>query len=527
MKIKSLLAGMLASAAFVACTNDVETVENGAIQAGEKSYVSVNLVAPGSVTGRAAASDFVAGSTEEVKVNDAVFLFLDDEFKGCANPYYTNTLSFDDADADNIGQDQEATVLVIDNAKEVPTYLVAILNPVGGEQHGFGPTTTLSELKAKHATYTTYTNKDFVMSNAVYLAANGKEVAATPITMDYIFQSQTEAEAHPLTVQVERVVAKVAVNLNGAAEKWTMGGDKIDNDEEKQLVLKITGWDILQNNESTLVKNVDLSWDHTWWNDLDLQRSYWAKDYTTAGRNELLVDEMSIPTSAFRYVEETVSQTANTAEAANVNPYLIVAGQFVDATTNQPVELVEWRGRKYTMEGYLNFIAGNSKVSQYWTKSGDEYTSFSVELLEMVKDDEFDWLASAQLKDPTTQFYTCTFNPDGTVKEGTPVEVEEGETNPVVEAIAEFGKVQYWNGGYTYYYTPIKHKTVGSDNFYGVVRNHFYNVTISSISGYGTPVSHPDNAIEIPERPVDDKSYLAAEVVILDWKFVSYGVELN
>ena len=30
MKIKSLLIGMLASTAFVACTNDVETVENGA-----------------------------------------------------------------------------------------------------------------------------------------------------------------------------------------------------------------------------------------------------------------------------------------------------------------------------------------------------------------------------------------------------------------------------------------------------------------------------------------------------------------
>ena len=524
---------MLASTAFVACTNDVETVENGAVAKGEKSYVSVNIVAPGSVAGRAAASDFLAGTTDEVtdevKVNDAVFLFLNEDFEGCASPYYTNSLpTFNDAKG--TGQDKQATVLVIDGAKEVPTYLVAILNPVKGAQHGYTATTTLNQLKAEHAAYTTYTNKNFVMSNAVYRAANGEEVAATPVTMDYIFSDVASAEAKPLTIQVERVVGKVAVNLNGAAEKWTMNNEQIDNDETKQLKLVVTGWDILQNNESTLVKNVDLAWNHTWWNDLTLKRSYWAKDYITAGRNELLVDEMAIPTTGFRYVEETVSQTANTVEADNVNPYLVIAGQFVDATTEEPVELVEWRGRKYTMDGYLNFIAGNSKVSQYWTKSGDTYTSFSVDLLEMVKDAE-DWLASAQLKDASTQFYTCTFNPDGTVKEGTPVEVEEGETNPVVAAIAEFGKVQYWNGGYTYYYTPIKHQTVGegenAQNYYGVVRNHVYDVTIKSITGYGTPVSHPDNAIEIPEKPVDDNSYLAAEVVILDWKVVKNEVELN
>lgn len=531
MKIKSMLVGMLACTAMVSCTNDDVLENNDVIKAGEKSYVSVNIVAPGSVTGRAVtAEDFAAGTADEVNVKDAVFLFLNDKFEGCANPYYTNSLEF--ADAEGLGQDKEATVLVIDGAKEVPTYLVAILNPVNKD--AYTASTTLAQLKAEHATYTTCTAQNFVMSNAVYRAENGKEVAATPVTMDYIFDTYGKAEDKPLTIQVERVVGKVAVNLNGAADKWTMD-DQIDNDETKQLKLQITGWDILQNNESTLVKNVDLSWNHAWWNDVTNKRSYWAKDYTAADRNELFVDAMTIPTSAFRYVEETVCQTPQTEEAIkkamlgdNQKPYLVVAGEFVDAKTGEKVELVEWRGRKYTMDGYLNFIAGNSKVSQYWTKNADgTYTSFSVELLELVADEDVDWLASAQLKDENTQFYTCTFKPDGTVDAATPVVVAEGETNPVAAAIAEFGKVQYWNGGNTYYYTPIKHETVGTDNFYGVVRNHVYNVTIKSISGYGTPVSHPDNAIEIPEKPVDDHSYLAAEVVILDWKVVNNEVELN
>ena len=81
MKIKSLLIGMLASTAFVACTNDVETVENGAVAKGEKNYVAVNIVTPGSVGSRAT-GDFVEGTPQESAVRDAIFLFLDGNYKG-------------------------------------------------------------------------------------------------------------------------------------------------------------------------------------------------------------------------------------------------------------------------------------------------------------------------------------------------------------------------------------------------------------------------------------------------------------
>lgn len=524
MKIKSLLIGMLASTAFVACTNENEPVINeqeGVVLS--KSYVAVNVVTPKGAEGRAAADDFEAGSTDEVAVNGAVFLYLDANMNGCAAPYYVAGEKLSWADANGLGQDQKANVLVVDEAKEVPSYIVAVLNPVGGANHGYTASTTLAELKATHATYTAYTNSNFVMTNAVYRAANGKEAAATPVPVDKIHSSETEAVADPVTIFVERVVGKVAVTgLDAAAKGWE-NKEQLDDQESKALELVITGWEVLQNNESALIKNIDLKWNHAWWNDVTLQRSYWANDYVAAGRTAYLVDDMETPQAGFRYVEETVSQTANTAEGANVNPYLLVTGKFVDAETKEAVNLVEWRGRKYTMEGYLNFIAGNSKISQYWTKSGDTYTEFAAELLEMVDDPDTDWKAEAKLKDANTQFYTCTFNPDGTVAKGTPV-----ETSVVAAAIAEFGEVQYWNGGRTYYYTPIKHQTVGTDNFYGVVRNHVYKVSISAISGYGTPVANPEQAIEIPEKPTDDKSYLAADVVILDWKVVlNENVELN
>ena len=84
------------------------------------------------------------------------------------------------------------------------------------------------------------------------------------------------------------------------------------------------------------------------------------------------------------------------------------------------------------------------------------------------------------------------------------------------------------NGGRTYYYTPIKH--LGKKNYpaeYGVVRNHSYQVEISSIKGFGTPVYDPDKVTIIPTLPSDDLTYLAAKISVLSWRVVSDKVNLD
>lgn len=81
--------------------------------------------------------------------------------------------------------------------------------------------------------------------------------------------------------------------------------------------------------------------------------------------------------------------------------------------------------------------------------------------------------------------------------------------------------------GMAYYYTPIKH--LGRDNTIGslgVVRNHLYDVTITSITGFGTPVYNPDEEI-IPIIPTDEASYLSARINVLAWRVVKYAVDLD
>ena len=527
---------MLASTAFVACTNDEDPVNNEQVVAnGEKSYVAVNIVTPGSVNGRAT---FEPGTPDEVKVKDAIFLFLDGNYNGCAQPYYTTSFTWG-GDANGEGQDKQKTVLVVDGKKdEVPAYILAILNPINKNQ--FTANTSLQNVKDFYAQFANQTDY-LVMSNAVYADTNGKEVAATPITLANISDSQAEAMQNPVTIQVERVVGKVIVNkLDDAIANLNKTGltDKIDDQEEMKLKFVLTGWEVLQNVGSYQIKNIDATkWTITNWNDLNLKRSYWANDFTGKGRTSYDVTKMS--NTAFKYVEETVNQAPQAKNHKDmVSPYVLVSGKFVDAATDKAVDLVEWRGQKYTKEGYLNFIAGNPEISQYYTATttgeGDAavttYTSFSADLLKLADNKDNDWGATAVLKDESTKFYTVEFDGDGkTIKKGS---AKEAGAGVVKAAIAKFGEVQYWNGGNTYYYTPILHQTdyttnQTENNYYGVVRNHAYKINITKIQGYGTPVAEPKQFIDQPEKPNEGSTFLAAEIVVLDWRVISNDVTLQ
>ena len=72
----------------------------------------------------------------------------------------------------------------------------------------------------------------------------------------------------------------------------------------------------------------------------------------------------------------------------------------------------------------------------------------------------------------------------------------------------------------TYYFTSIKHKIGTEEARDGVVRNHYYKVKITGITGLGTPVFDPSINI-VPEEVVDDNSYVAAQINVLSWAVVA------
>ena len=147
------------------------------------------------------------------------------------------------------------------------------------------------------------------------------------------------------------------------------------------------------------------------------------------------------------------------------------------------------------------------------------------------------------------------------------------EINGVDKSIVEvnnhlksvIGEFKYWNGGQTYYWTPIVHCADETPALNGIIRNHLYKINVKSLTGLGTPVPSepdgndptdpadptvptdpadptvptdptdptdpsspdPDKPID-PETPADDLvSAIATEIVILEYRVVSQEVELG
>ena len=112
---------MLACTALVGCNNEDDIVNNENQNKSGDNYVAVNLVMPNNVGSRAG-EEFEDGTASETTVNDAVFLFLDGNYNGCADPCYVNgdalkEWSTNVTDPTMGGQLVSSAVLVIENNK--------------------------------------------------------------------------------------------------------------------------------------------------------------------------------------------------------------------------------------------------------------------------------------------------------------------------------------------------------------------------------------------------------------------------
>ena len=69
-------------------------------------------------------------------------------------------------------------------------------------------------------------------------------------------------------------------------------------------------------------------------------------------------------------------------------------------------------------------------------------------------------------------------------------------------------------------------KVTSDTNVYGLVRNHWYQITLDNLNGLGTPVYDPDKIIKT-EKPDTDESYIAAKINVLAWNIKTQNVTLE
>ena len=431
-------------------------------------------------------------------------------------------------------------------------------------------------------TSTSYMDANNKLMIGAPVSANNIYESLKALEKDIKEESTEEMAAKAVIIPVEKVLAKVTVsqkkNDTGNADmtitdnvlgSLTSAGATADAATTKtadvSLTISIDGWWLDSTpTQSYLLKNMSsFAVTGTWWNDIANTRSYWATSYAGTNPAQAYANVkygVQVALDGSLYTQENTSMAETKApqdnDGNNDNVYdtnnrtkVVVAATLKNG--ENAVDLIKWYGNYYTKDGFLISLANLNDVKKYYTRTGEGTTESPYVFTSLTKDnlkivyntdksgigaeigasnqenvtvngEEIRNYEAAVILNDNVTVYTLSVDAEGKTV-GT-----LATTEAVNEEIKKISKVQYWNGGKTYYYVELEHNTTDAKAAYGVVRNHLYKLTLDGIKGLGTPVPNPDKVI-IPEKPGDEYSetYISARIQILSYRVVSQNVTLE
>ena len=571
MKIFKLFPLACAALMMSACSSD-DPNNGGSTGVNDPQYLAVNIVNVGATPTRA--GDYENGTTEESTIKKVRFYF----FNGDGSPYLIKPTGSEVTGGENVNwlevsNPTDATttpgsstsvekitnaVLVINGVQNVaPSAIVAVVNPETVESATLknGGTMRLSELRNTAVGQNFYKKdastgavSDFVMSNSVYVNT-GEDVCAS-LVAGHVATSPEDAKAKAVDLYVERVVAKVTANVDDTAFKlgdgtnWdaTKYGTKtaVGTIGDNEVYAVIEGWGLAsENGKAEVEKKVDKTWSDgnlgflTPWTTSDYHRCFWEKSVAfdagiggnqpvnhtyndlKAKMNEVLYTLPNTPTGVTNLQDNDLTKLA----VAATLKYKDADGNWHDA------DICRYNG--------VQFLGVDNLKKQVALTFSQYYTSTDAHTYTQLSASDIDF------KDPdgTMQQYrvtpTLAADPVGVTKKfytktttGSTPTFTEVPKSTVLAAI-EAAKAEIRKGGRAYYYVPIKHLgNTGEVAEYGIVRNHFYKITLSGIKGFGTPVYNPEQVVK-PVVPTYEDTYLAARVQVLQWRVVNQNANLG
>ncbi len=589
MKKITMFSSVLATALMmtvVSCSSsDDITGGNGSGNAeGTTSYIAINLNSVGNApTSRAynqGEGTYDDGEKKENNITKVRFYFYNadgtsytlqsagENGEKPSKNYIDYQVKLGGENHDNTVSGTTSAVLVLNGESNVaPAAMLTVVNPDVNTEMLDGATanrwsTMRTEMKGKK--FNDPTN-GFMMSNSTY-EDGGKDLCTTQLT-GKTFSSAADAKKSPVDVFVERVNAKVKttvgdanfvkvttdvelgdVNFKGKYKTKDPVGKlaTIQPDgttKETDVYAYIDAWGLGdEDGQAMLYKQIDVqNWtDATLgfsatnpWSVAAYHRCFWGKSVAFGGtpsnspvnhpykeiKAELGTALYTLPNTPTSYNEGVFTDPMK-----SYLTKIMVAARlaYTDGGKVLPAEICTYKGQKFLGKDNVKKVIARELRTYYKknTGAGESYTQieasdidFSSKVTSGLKLQNYQVVAD--LRSGLTELY---------LKKG-----GNFETVDVAKVRAEMQQapVDISKGGRTYYYTPIKH--LGKENYpaeYGVVRNHSYQVEISSIKGFGTPVYNPDTEIT-PVLPSDDKTYLAAKISVLSWRVVSDKVNLD
>lgn len=410
-----------------------------------------------------------------------------------------------------------------------------------------------------------------LMSNAVMADKQGGTVAPSDakivgplvtIDGDKIRPTRAEADADPAaTIYVERAEAKVTVNSGNINETtvskmpFEIVGWVLDNTSKKNYLTRQTiGFDNWKSYTSELLAGGAKDYRMVGNNAIadGLYRLYWAVDpnyanissdlsteYSTVGGatatiadGDMLKADGVAPGYCFEnttdlthMTEQNLTRVIVKAKFNGGNPFYIIDGNAENTSSfmNEDVVKKEVMARMFTNPDFAKWAKAN-------VETGNTLKS----------DEDFDVTLSDEAAGVRT-VKSIALNAAGTakMKEGA-----EAMPNNAVTTANKLISLSYYADGMAYYPVYIAHfgqgqtpwsesdyddaTIYGADSDarylgrYGVVRNNWYDISVTSIKALGSP-----NVTEVTNEPVDKKeSYISVKINVLSWAKRTQSVDL-
>lgn len=569
---------------------DIAPGNNGG-ELGEPQFLTVNLVTnpTNGTRGTRAAGDqhtgdpnnnstYEEGLDAENKVTKVRFYFFKADGSAAAVKKLGNEM-VNYLEWENVTEEEDNNIpnvekiltaqLIIESPKgdAAPDKIVAIINPMTANPNPERSLTSLADVV--HDAKTATTSGNFLMSNSTYAKDGVKQMAVS--VADKIKKTSGEALNDPVEIYVERAVAKVRLNssltpIEGQTNIFKTSADgsqKVELDEEtgeQEIFVKFLGWNTTAvSNKSRLVKEINPGWINTLfgagatpWNWSDYCRCFWAINANNVSyeygafvpdTESKQIDDNKFQAQAktlfngndWVYVNENASPyaadiTSSNGEDASTPTKVIISAQLVDKDGNA-LEFAEYGSTRTTIDGLKDLFANNCGLYKKETVEGGG-TKFvkiaSADLTVKTATEAGETSTTAGKPDITKRGRYKSYVQLATDEDNKWYASNAADATPITAAAANdqlkgLGSAKVWKDGYTYYYFDINH----FGNKIGVVRNHIYDATITSLAGLGTPVYDPEEII-YPEKPEDsDDSFIAARINILSWRVVNSDVELD
>lgn len=574
MKISKLFPFACVALMMSACASDKEEIGSGTRPGSDPQYLAVNIVNVGA-TPTTRAAEYENGTAGESTITKVRFYF----FNGDGSPYliknpgitgvegggdknWLEASPADDSSTSGTPSQIEKitqTVLVINGVQSAaPAAIVAVVNPgtVDAAKIQSGEKMRLSELrystvgsKFYKKNPTTGAVSDFVMSNSVYVNA-GEDVCAS-LVAGHVTTSEETARKKPVDLYVERVVAKVTADVDneafehGNGTNWEANKygtkDPVGKSGDYDVYAVIEGWGLAnENGKAEVEKQVKKTWTDgnlgfSPWTTADYHRCFWESSVAFdagAGANPPVNPTFNQLKANMQDVLYTLPNTPDSKDKIanlkdnDLTKFAVAATlRYKDAAGN-------WHNAEICRYNGVSILGIDNLKRQVALTYSQYYTSTDATNYTQLSKDDIDF------KDPdgTMQQYrvtpTLADDPAGTKKyytktnTGTTPTFTEVDKAKVLAAI-EADKAEIRRDGRAYYYVPIKHLGgTGELAEYGIVRNHFYKITLSGITGFGTPVYDPDKVVD-PIVPTYENTYLAARVQVLQWRVVNQNASLG